>query len=126
MSAIPMISTDIKKRYQVVRDAIEPIKEPEFKKQNIRHDHRLIDDMVAYMMKSEVGFVLSLKNYDGDVQSNLVAQGLGSLGLMNSVLTTADGKAFESEAAHGTVTRHFRAYQRGEKTSTNPIATIFT
>ncbi len=89
------------------------------------YEHRLIDDMVAQMMKSSGGFVMALKNYDGDVQSDIVAQGFGSLGLMTSVLITPDGKTFESEAAHGTVTRHFRAHQRGEETSTNPIASIF-
>ncbi|KAL8652733.1 MAG: hypothetical protein Q9210_002509 [Variospora velana] len=89
------------------------------------YEHRLIDDMVAQMMKSSGGFIMALKNYDGDVQSDIVAQGFGSLGLMTSVLITPDGKTFESEAAHGTVTRHFRAHQRGEETSTNPIASIF-
>ncbi|KAI4187550.1 MAG: hypothetical protein L6R41_002738 [Letrouitia leprolyta] len=89
------------------------------------YEHRLIDDMVAQMMKSSGGFIMALKNYDGDVQSDIVAQGFGSLGLMTSVLITPDGKTYESEAAHGTVTRHFRAHQRGEETSTNPIASIF-
>ena len=81
--------------------------------------------MVAYMLKSKGGYIMALKNYDGDVQSDIVAQGFGSLGLMTSVLTTPDGKTFESEAAHGTVTRHFREYQAGNETSTNPIASIF-
>ena len=89
------------------------------------YEHRLIDDMVAQMMKSAGGYIMALKNYDGDVQSDIVAQGFGSLGLMTSVLITPDGKTFESEAAHGTVTRHFRQHQRGEETSTNPIASIF-
>ncbi|KAL8803425.1 MAG: hypothetical protein Q9200_006223 [Gallowayella weberi] len=96
-----------------------------FEEKGTWYEHRLIDDMVAQMMKSSGGFVMALKNYDGDVQSDIVAQGFGSLGLMTSVLITPDGKTFESEAAHGTVTRHFRAHQRGEETSTNPIASIF-
>ena len=83
------------------------------------------DDMVAAAMKWEGGFVWACKNYDGDVQSDVVAQGFGSLGLMTSVLMTPDGNTIESEAAHGTVTRHYRAYERGEATSTNPIASIF-
>ncbi len=91
----------------------------------ITYEHRLIDDMVAQVLKWEGGIVWALKNYDGDVQSDIVAQGFGSLGLMTSVLLTPDGKTVEAEAAHGTVTRHYRAHQRGEKTSTNPIASIF-
>ncbi|KAJ9094769.1 Isocitrate dehydrogenase [NADP], mitochondrial precursor (Oxalosuccinate decarboxylase) [Naganishia cerealis] len=97
----------------------------EFEAQGLWYEHRLIDDMVAQMMKSQGGFVMALKNYDGDVQSDIVAQGFGSLGLMTSVLMTPDGKAFESEAAHGTVTRHFRQHQQGKETSTNSIASIF-
>lgn len=97
----------------------------EFEKKGLTYQHRLIDDTVAQMMKSHGGFLMALKNYDGDVQSDIVAQGFGSLGLMTSVLMTPDGKAFESEAAHGTVTRHYRRYQKGEKTSTNSIASIF-
>ena len=93
-----------------------------FKNKNITYEHRLIDDMVAAAMKWEGGFVWACKNYDGDVQSDVVAQGFGSLGLMTSVLMTPDGNTIESEAAHGTVTRHYRAYERGEATSTNPIA----
>jgi len=89
------------------------------------YEHRLIDDMVAYMIKSDGGFVWACKNYDGDVQSDVVAQGYGSLGLMTSVLITPDGKVVESEAAHGTVTRHFREHQKGKETSTNPIASIY-
>lgn len=85
----------------------------DFEAQNIWYEHRLIDDMVAQMIKSKGGFVCAMKNYDGDVQSDIVAQGFGSLGLMTSVLITPDGKTFESEAAHGTVTRHFREYQKG-------------
>lgn len=97
----------------------------EFEKLGIYYEHRLIDDMVAQMIKSKGGFIMALKNYDGDVISDIVAQGFGSLGLMTSVLMTPDGKAFESEAAHGTVTRHFRRHQKGEETSTNSIASIF-
>ncbi|HAK61742.1 MAG TPA: NADP-dependent isocitrate dehydrogenase, partial [Alphaproteobacteria bacterium] len=85
-------------------------------------EHRLIDDMVAAALKWSGGFVWACKNYDGDVQSDTVAQGFGSLGLMTSVLMTPDGKTVEAEAAHGTVTRHYRQHQAGEKTSTNPIA----
>ncbi|QHS75893.1 isocitrate dehydrogenase (NADP(+)) IDP3 [Saccharomyces paradoxus] len=96
-----------------------------FQALGITYEHRLIDDMVAQMLKSKGGFIIAMKNYDGDVQSDIVAQGFGSLGLMTSILITPDGKTFESEAAHGTVTRHFRKYQRGEKTSTNSIASIF-
>jgi len=97
----------------------------QFEEKKIWYEHRLIDDMVAQMMKSSGGFIMALKNYDGDVQSDIVAQGFGSLGLMTSVLITPDGKTFESEAAHGTVTRHFREHQKGNATSTNPIASIF-
>ncbi|MBQ4875504.1 MAG: NADP-dependent isocitrate dehydrogenase [Rickettsiaceae bacterium H1] len=96
-----------------------------FQDEGIYYEHRLIDDMVAYAIKSEGGFVWACKNYDGDVQSDIVAQGYGSLGLMTSILLSADGKTVETEAAHGTVTRHFREYQKGKKTSTNPIASIF-
>jgi len=91
----------------------------------IWYEHRLIDDMVAYAMKSEGGFVWACKNYDGDVQSDSVAQGYGSLGMMTSVLLCPDGKTVEAEAAHGTVTRHYRQHQKGNETSTNPIASIF-
>jgi isocitrate dehydrogenase len=91
----------------------------------LTYEHRLIDDMVAAALKWEGGFVWACKNYDGDVQSDTVAQGFGSLGLMTSVLMSPDGRTVEAEAAHGTVTRHYRAWQRGEKTSTNPIASIF-
>ena len=96
-----------------------------FKKANITYEHRLIDDMVACAMKWNGGYVWACKNYDGDVQSDTVAQGFGSLGLMTSVLMTPDGKTVESEAAHGTVTRHYRMHQQGKETSTNPIASIF-
>ena len=96
----------------------------EFKKRGIWYEHRLIDDMVAYAIKSNGGFVWACKNYDGDVQSDIVAQGYGSLGLMTSVLLSPDGSV-EAEAAHGTVTRHYRQHQKGQETSTNPIASIF-
>ena len=96
-----------------------------FKQAGITYEHRLIDDMVASAMKWEGGFVWACKNYDGDVQSDTVAQGFGSLGLMTSVLMTEDGGTIEAEAAHGTVTRHYREHQKGNKTSTNPIASIF-
>jgi len=113
-------------RFKII---FEEIFEKEYKKEFDKHglifEHRLIDDMVAYVLKTEGGFVWACKNYDGDVQSDTVAQGYGSLGLMSSVLMTSDGKTVESEAAHGTVTRHFRQYQEGKDTSTNPIASIF-
>jgi len=96
-----------------------------FAKAGITYEHRLIDDMVASAMKWEGGYVWATKNYDGDVQSDTVAQGFGSLGLMTSVLTTPDGKIVEAEAAHGTVTRHYREHQKGNPTSTNPIASIY-
>lgn len=96
-----------------------------FAKENLTYEHRLIDDMVAYALKSEGGFVWACKNYDGDVQSDSVAQGFGSLGLMSSILLSPDGAIVETEAAHGTVTRHFREHQQGKETSTNPIASIF-
>ena len=111
------------------KDIFQEVFEAEFKKdfdaKGITYEHRLIDDMVAQVLKWEGGIVWACKNYDGDVQSDTVAQGYGSLGLMTSVLLTPDGETVEAEAAHGTVTRHFRAHQRGEKTSTNPIASIF-
>jgi isocitrate dehydrogenase len=97
----------------------------EFEKAGLTYEHRLIDDMVAAALKWEGGYVWACKNYDGDVQSDTVAQGFGSLGLMTSVLMTPDGKTVEAEAAHGTVTRHFRMHQQGKPTSTNPIASIF-
>jgi isocitrate dehydrogenase len=97
----------------------------DFEAKGITYEHRLIDDMVAAALKWEGGYVWACKNYDGDVQSDTVAQGFGSLGLMTSVLMTADGKTVEAEAAHGTVTRHFRQHQEGKPTSTNPIASIF-
>jgi isocitrate dehydrogenase len=97
----------------------------DFAAAGITYEHRLIDDMVACAMKWEGGYVWACKNYDGDVQSDTIAQGYGSLGLMTSVLMTPDGKTVEAEAAHGTVTRHFREHQKGNKTSTNPVASIF-
>ncbi|WP_182708411.1 NADP-dependent isocitrate dehydrogenase [Thermomonospora cellulosilytica] len=99
--------------------------EAEFKKRGLTYEHRLIDDMVAAALKWEGGYVWACKNYDGDVQSDTVAQGFGSLGLMTSVLMTPDGRTVEAEAAHGTVTRHYRQHQQGKPTSTNPIASIF-
>jgi isocitrate dehydrogenase len=96
-----------------------------FKERGLTYEHRLIDDMVALALKWNGGFVWACKNYDGDVQSDQLAQGFGSLGLMTSVLLTPDGRTVEAEAAHGTVTRHYRQYQRGQETSTNPIASIF-
>jgi len=96
-----------------------------FEAAKIYYEHRLIDDMVAFCMKSNGGYVWACKNYDGDVQSDSIAQGFGSLGLMTSVLLCPDGKTIESEAAHGTVTRHYRMHQKGQETSTNPIASIF-
>jgi len=111
------------------KDIFEEVYEAEFKDDfgaaGITYEHRLIDDMVAAALKWEGGYVWACKNYDGDVQSDTVAQGYGSLGLMTSVLMTADGKTVEAEAAHGTVTRHYRAHQQGKPTSTNPIASIF-
>jgi isocitrate dehydrogenase len=111
------------------KDIFEEIFQAEFKTAfevaGIWYEHRLIDDMVAMSLRMEGGYVWACKNYDGDVQSDTVAQGYGSLGLMTSVLMTPDGKIVESEAAHGTVTRHFREHQKGKATSTNPIASIF-
>jgi isocitrate dehydrogenase len=120
----------ILKRYDGrFKDLFQEIYEAEFKSDfeaaGITYEHRLIDDMVAASLKWEGGYVWACKNYDGDVQSDTVAQGFGSLGLMTSVLMTADGKTVEAEAAHGTVTRHYRQHQQGKPTSTNPIASIF-
>ena len=109
----------------IFQEVYEKEFEAEFKKNGITYEHRLIDDMVASCMKWNGGFVWACKNYDGDVQSDTVAQGFGSLGLMSSVLVTPDGKTVEAEAAHGTVTRHYRQHQQGKQTSTNPIASIF-
>ncbi|XP_017109939.2 isocitrate dehydrogenase [NADP] cytoplasmic isoform X1 [Drosophila bipectinata] len=122
-------NTILKKYDGRFKDIFEDLYNKQYKKEyeaaGIWYEHRLIDDMVAYAMKSEGGFVWACKNYDGDVQSDSVAQGYGSLGLMTSVLLCPDGKTVEAEAAHGTVTRHFRFYQQGKETSTNPIASIF-
>ena len=122
-------NTILKKYDGRFKDIFMEIYETEFKdemeKLGTHYEHRLIDDMVASCMKWSGGYVWACKNYDGDVQSDTVAQGFGSLGLMTSVLLTPDGKTCESEAAHGTVTRHYRAHQRGEETSTNSIASIY-
>jgi isocitrate dehydrogenase len=111
------------------KDLFQEIYESEFKSEfeasGITYDHRLIDDMVAQVLKGDGGLVWACKNYDGDVESDIVAQGFGSLGLMTSVLMTPDGRTVEAEAAHGTVTRHYRMHQQGKPTSTNPIASIF-
>jgi isocitrate dehydrogenase len=120
----------ILKRYDGrFKDLFAEVYENEFKADfeaaGITYEHRLIDDMVAAAMKWEGGYVWACKNYDGDVQSDTVAQGFGSLGLMTSVLMSPDGKTVEAEAAHGTVTRHYRQHQQGKPTSTNPIASIF-
>ncbi|XP_076067431.1 isocitrate dehydrogenase [NADP] cytoplasmic [Oratosquilla oratoria] len=122
-------NTILKKYDGRFKDIFQEIYESEYKSQfeanKIWYEHRLIDDMVAQAMKGEGGFVWACKNYDGDVQSDSVAQGFGSLGMMTSVLICPDGKTIESEAAHGTVTRHYRFHQQGKETSTNPIASIF-
>ncbi len=122
-------NTILKKYDGKFKDIFEEIFEAEFKTEfeskKLTYEHRLIDDMVAYCLKSDGGMVWACKNYDGDVQSDIVAQGFGSLGLMTSVLMTPDGKTVETEAAHGTVTRHYRMHQQGKETSTNPIASIF-
>jgi len=122
-------NTILKKYDGRFKDIFQEVFEKEFKSRyeaaGITYEHRLIDDMVAAAMKWEGGFVWATKNYDGDVQSDTLAQGFGSLGLMTSVLITPDGKTMEAEAAHGTVTRHFREHQKGKPTSTNPIASIF-
>jgi isocitrate dehydrogenase len=111
------------------KDVFQDIYDAEFRaafdRANLHYEHRLIDDMVASALKWSGGYLWACKNYDGDVQSDIVAQGFGSLGLMTSVLMSPDGKTVESEAAHGTVTRHFREHQKGRETSTNPIASIF-
>ena len=122
-------NTILKKYDGRFKDIFQSIYEAEFQEKykaaNLTYEHRLIDDVVAFAVKSDGGFVWACKNYDGDVQSDMVAQGFGSLGLMTSVLITPDGKTVETEAAHGTVTRHFREHQKGRETSTNPIASIF-
>jgi isocitrate dehydrogenase len=122
-------NTILKKYDGRFKDIFQEIFDAEFKAdftaQGLTYEHRLIDDMVAAALKWEGGYVWACKNYDGDVQSDIVAQGFGSLGLMTSVLMTPDGKTVEAEAAHGTVTRHYRQHQQGKPTSTNPIASIF-
>jgi len=122
-------NTILKKYDGRFKDIFQEVFDTEFKEAfaaaGITYEHRLIDDMVAACMKWEGGYVWACKNYDGDVQSDTVAQGFGSLGLMTSVLITPDGKTMEAEAAHGTVTRHFRMHQQGKPTSTNPIASIY-
>lgn len=122
-------NTILKKYDGRFRDLFQKVFEQEFAEKfaacGISYEHRLIDDMVAQVMKSDGGFLWACKNYDGDVQSDSIAQGFGSLGLMTSVLICPDGKTIESEAAHGTVTRHYRVHQQGKETSTNPIASIF-
>jgi isocitrate dehydrogenase len=122
-------NTILKKYDGRFRDLFQQVFDEEFadqfKAKGLTYEHRLIDDMVACAMKWSGGFVWACKNYDGDVQSDTVAQGYGSLGLMTSVLMTPDGRTVEAEAAHGTVTRHFRQHQQGKETSTNPIASIF-
>jgi len=122
-------NTILKKYDGRFKDLFQEVFERDYKTKftaaGIWYEHRLIDDMVAYCMKSEGGYVWACKNYDGDVQSDSVAQGFGSLGLMTSVLLTPDGEIVEAEAAHGTVTRHYREHQAGRETSTNPIASIF-
>jgi isocitrate dehydrogenase len=122
-------NTILKKYDGRFKDIFEETYNNEFKAQfeaaGIAYEHRLIDDMVASALKWNGNFVWACKNYDGDVQSDTVAQGFGSLGLMTSVLVTPDGKTMEAEAAHGTVTRHYREHQKGKPTSTNPIASIF-
>ncbi|XP_073414320.1 isocitrate dehydrogenase [NADP] cytoplasmic [Dendrobates tinctorius] len=120
----------ILKRYDgrfkdIFQEIYEKEYKPQFEEKKIWYEHRLIDDMVAQALKSEGGFIWACKNYDGDVQSDSVAQGYGSLGMMTSVLICPDGKTVEAEAAHGTVTRHYRMHQKGQETSTNPIASIF-
>jgi len=122
-------NTILKKYDGRFKDLFQEIYEKEFKEKfeerKITYEHRLIDDMVACAMKWNGNYIWACKNYDGDVQSDTVAQGFGSLGLMTSVLMTPDGKTLEAEAAHGTVTRHYRLHQQGKETSTNPIASIF-
>ena len=122
-------NTILKKYDGRFKDLFQEIYEKEFKEKfkerKINYEHRLIDDMVACAMKWNGNYIWACKNYDGDVQSDTVAQGYGSLGLMTSVLLAPDGRTMEAEAAHGTVTRHFRMHQQGKETSTNPIASIF-
>ena len=122
-------NTIMKKYDGRFKDIFQEIYDQEYKaafdKAGIYYEHRLIDDMVAQAIKSSGGFVWACKNYDGDVQSDILAQGFGSLGMMTSELITPSGDVIESEAAHGTVTRHYREWQKGRETSTNPVASIF-
>ena len=122
-------NTILKKYDGRFKDLFQEVFDEEFKKEfeskGLTYEHRLIDDLVAQVLKWEGGIVWACKNYDGDVQSDTVAQGFGSLGLMTSVLMCPNGRTIETEAAHGTVTRHYRQHQQGKKTSTNPIASIF-
>ena len=118
-------NTILKKYDGRFKDIFQEVYEQEFQAKGVHYEHRLIDDMVASALKWNGNFVWACKNYDGDVQSDTVAQGFGSLGLMTSVLLTPDGQTMEAEAAHGTVTRHYREHQKGNKTSTNPIASIY-
>ena len=122
-------NTILKKVRWKIRRYFQEVYESDYKKKfetlGLVYEHRLIDDLVACAIKWDGGFVWACKNYDGDVQSDIVAQGFGSLGLMTSTLISPDGKTFEAEAAHGTVTRHYRQHQQGKPTSTNPIASIF-
>jgi isocitrate dehydrogenase len=122
-------NTILKKYDGRFKDIFQSIYDSEFKAKyeaaGLTYEHRLIDDVVAFAVKSDGGFIWACKNYDGDVESDMVAQGFGSLGLMTSVLITPDGSTVETEAAHGTVTRHYREHQKGKETSTNPIASIF-
>merc|ERR1712241_267694 len=122
-------NTILKKYDGRYKDIFQEVYDKEYRSKyeaaGIWYEHRLIDDMVAQAMKSEGGFIWACKNYDGDVQSDSVAQGYGSLGMMTSVMVCPDGKTIEAEAAHGTVTRHYRQHQQGKETSTNPIASIF-
>jgi len=122
-------NTILKKYDGRFKDLFQEVFNKDYKSQfdaaGIWYEHRLIDDMVAQAIKSSGGFVWACKNYDGDVQSDILAQGFGSLGMMTSELITPDGKTIEAEAAHGTVTRHYREHQKGKETSTNPVASIF-
>jgi len=122
-------NTILKKYDGTFKDLFQEVYEKEFKnkfkERKITYEHRLIDDMVACAMKWNGNYVWACKNYDGDVQSDTIAQGFGSLGLMTSILMSPDGKTIESEAAHGTITRHYRLHQQDKETSTNPIASIF-
>ena len=129
MAKLALVATILKIYDGMFKDVFQEIFDAEFKedftKAGLTYEHRLIDDMVASALKWSGGYLWACKNYDGDVESDIVAQGFGSLGLMTSVLMSPDGRTVESEAAHGTVTRHYREHQKGRETSTNPIASIF-